>query len=154
MEPQDSDRVRHATIVVERRYAAPPSRVFKAWADPVAYGGWNAPGEGWEVAEQAHEFRVGGRNSSLFGPKGQAIYRSEGRFEDIIADRRIVTAGTMHWGEQRTSTTLCTVELLPDGGGTRLILTDQTAFYAGSETAAQREGGWNALLDNLSRALS
>ena len=32
--------VKHATFVVERTYAAPPARVYRAWADPAAKAKW------------------------------------------------------------------------------------------------------------------
>lgn len=143
----------HATIVVERLYDASPVRVFAAWADPTAHGSWHVPGGDWTVAEAEHDFRPGGREYSRFGPPGEPMCHSEGRFEDIVPDVRIVSAGSMHSNGKRTSSTLCTVELLPNGSGTRLILTDQSAFFDGRETPADREQGWGTILDKLSGAL-
>lgn len=143
----------HATIVVQRIYGASPARVFAAWADPAAHGRWNVPGGDWKIVEAEHDFRVGGREFSRFGPPGKSIYHSEGRFEDIVPDTRIVSAGAMYREETRSSVTLCTVELLPEPGGTRLILTDQSAFFDGGETPADREQGWGAILDKLDVAL-
>ena len=45
-----------------------------------------------------------------------------------------------------------TVEFLPDGDGTRVELTHSE--LAGDESRAQHEHGWNAVLDNLSRAIA
>jgi hypothetical protein len=39
---------------------------------------------------------------------------------DIVPDARIISAATMHSGETRISTTLCTIELLAKGAGTIL----------------------------------
>jgi hypothetical protein len=47
------------------------------------------------------------------------------------------------------SATLCTVELLPDGSRTKLILTDQSVFFDGRETPADRSSGWRKVLDRL-----
>ena len=71
-----------------------------------------------------------------------------------MPNERIVRSATMHRRGQRTSSTLCTVEILPDAGGTRLILTDQSAFFDGAETPAIREGGWGAILDKLGAHLT
>ncbi len=145
--------IAHATIAVERTYAASPARVFAAWADPAAHGRWNVPGGGWRIVETEHDFRVGGRQFSRFGPPGEPIYHAEGRFKDIVPNARIVSAGTMHSNGTRTSITLCTIELLAEGAGTRLILTDQSAFFDGLESPADREQGWGAVLGKLDAAL-
>jgi uncharacterized protein YndB with AHSA1/START domain len=144
--------VHHDTVVVERRYQASPERVFAAWADPKSHGNWNVPGNGWVIIESVHEFRVGGRQFSSFGPPGNPLHHSEGRFEDIVPNVHIVSAGTMHAGDRRMTTTLCTVEFLPDGEGTHLILTDQSAFY-GDEKASDRSQGWGQILDKLGGVL-
>jgi uncharacterized protein YndB with AHSA1/START domain len=145
--------VKHDTIVVERSYKASPKRVFAAWADPNAHGLWKTPGEDWELAESENDFRVGGREMSRFGPKGHANFWSDGKYVDIVPDARIVSAGTMHDGDTRISSTLCTVELLREGSGTRLILTDQSAFFDGHETPADRQSGWGQILDRLGAQL-
>lgn len=141
--------VQHATIVIERNYDATPARVFAAFADPAERAQWHVPGDDWEVTEHEHNFRVGGSLKSRFGPKGAPVYFNDGVYLDIVPDARIISAGTMHSGETPTSTTLCTVELLADGAGTRLILTDQSAFLDGHEEPADRKTGWGAILDKL-----
>ena len=50
----------HGTIRLERRYKAPPHRVFAAWAEPQARAQWDVPGR-WVIAEQTFDFREGGR---------------------------------------------------------------------------------------------
>ena len=146
--------VQHSTMVLDRTYDAPPARVFAAWADPAARVQWDVPGDDWVIAEYEQDFRVGGREASRFGPKGDAKYRSEGRYLDIVPDVRIISAGTMHEGDERISTTLCTVELLAEGKGTRLILTDQSAFLGDREKPSDREEGWGAILDKLGAHLA
>lgn len=144
---------KHATIVLERTYDASPARVFAAWADPKARARWDVPGDGWELAEFESDFRIGGREFSRFGPKGDERFWSEGLYLDIVQDRRIVSAGTMHSGKTRVSVTLATIELLPEEGGARLILTDQSAFLDGGEDPASREQGYGTVLDKLATLL-
>ena len=50
--------------------------------------------------------------------------------------------------DARMTATLCTVELYPEGSGTRLVLTDQSAFF-GRETEADRRESWGEILDRL-----
>jgi len=146
-----------ATTVVERRYDVPVARVFRAWADPKQYIKWFAPGGDWVVADCELDFRIHGRQMAFFGPVGELRFKSDGRFEDIVEDRRIVTAGSMHdiaepAGNQRMSTTICVVEFLEDQGGTHLILTDHSVFYTW-ETADDRSKGWGEILDKLATHL-
>jgi uncharacterized protein YndB with AHSA1/START domain len=146
--------VQHATIVLDRIFDASPARVFAAWADPAARMQWDVPGDDWEIAEHEQDFRVGGREATRFGPKGDPLYFSEGRYLDIAPDARIISAGTMHRGDTRISTTLCTIEVLAEGTGARLILTDQSAFLDGGEKPSDREGGWGAILHKLDAHLT
>lgn len=141
--------VKHDTITIERNFAASCLRVFAAWADPKVHGRWYVPGDDWELANYENDFRVGGRQMSRFGPKGDPKYFSDGSYLDIVPEARIVSVGTMHDGITRISATLCTVELFAEGAGTRLILTDQSAFFDGRETPSDRQSGWGKMLDRL-----
>ena len=145
--------VQHSTIVVERTYNVSPARVFAAWSNPAERAQWDVPGDDRAIAEYQQDFRVGGREAGRFGPKGDLKYSTEGRYLDIVPNARIVSAGTMLSGEMRTSATLCTIELLVDGAGTRLILTDQSAFFDGREKPADRESGWGSILNKLTAYL-
>lgn len=143
------NQVKHSTIVVERSFKASPAKVFAAWADPVAYGRWAVPGgDDWVLAEFEHEFKVGGRNMSVFGPKGALRYRSVGHYLDIVPNERIVNAEAMHDGDLRIAATLYTVELQEENGGTHLILTDQSASLDG-KTHEDRIAGWEEIFDRL-----
>jgi Bacterial protein of unknown function (DUF899)/Activator of Hsp90 ATPase homolog 1-like protein len=66
-----------------------------------------------------------------------------------VPEARIVSVGTMHDDNTRISATLCTVELLAEGAGTRLVLTDQSAFFHDRETPSERKSGWGQILDTL-----
>lgn len=79
--------------------------------------------------------------------------RNDTLFLDIASDARIVFAYSLSAGEVRTSAALTTVELAADGGGTRLLLTEQVAFLDGVDGAAGRQRGWGALLDRLAAAI-
>jgi uncharacterized protein YndB with AHSA1/START domain len=143
--------VSHETFAVERTYPASPSRVFAAWADPDAKARWfGDPDSG--VEEYELDFRVGGREFNRGVHEGSA-YTYEARYQDIVAGERIVYAYDMHLGDQRISVSLGTVELSPDGEGTRLTYTEQGAFLDGLDSAAQRESGTGQLLDALEKYL-
>jgi uncharacterized protein YndB with AHSA1/START domain len=86
-------------------------------------------------------------------PDGMS-YRYDAMFYDIVPDRRIVYSYEMYSAGARVSVSVATVELMPEGGGTRLAYTEQGAFLdAGRDGAAEREDGMTELLDNLMRVL-
>ena len=105
------------------------------------------------------DFRVGGaeRVRSRFREgtpfKGVALI-NEGVYQDIVPNRRVVTASTMTLGDQRISASQVTVELLPTDQGTNLICTHQGAFFEGADGPQIREGGWRKLLEKLARELT
>lgn len=144
--------VTHATFAVKRKYDASPARIFAAWADPAAKARWfGSPGD--SAAEFELDFRIGGRELSRgTAPNGQR-YAFEALYQDVVPDDRIVYTYDMHIDERRISVSLATVELRPEGEGTRLTYTEQGAFLDGLDTPEQREQGTGGLLDALGEEL-
>jgi uncharacterized protein YndB with AHSA1/START domain len=147
----------HSTFAIERVYTAPPARVFAAFANEATKRRWFAEGSGSEVDEFSVDFRVGGRENTRFrftgGPPGAppagTRMGNDTVYLDIVPNQRIVFAYAMTVGEHRMSASLATVELSPSGGGTRLIFTEQAAFFDRSDGPQLREQGWRALLQKL-----
>ena len=130
--------VKYATFTLDRRYAASPAQVFAAWADPAAKAGW------FGGTEHTLDFRVGGQEVN----RGDRFtFTSD--YRDIVADERIVYTSTLHEGADLATVTLTTVELEPDGDGTRLVLTEQGSYLDGREEPAWREQGTGDWLDKL-----
>ena len=142
----------HGTIRLERRYKAAPARVFAAWADPKARAQWDVPGR-WVIAEQRFDFREGGRELKRFGPRDDPRFVADTLYLDIVSDRRIVFSYSMTSRGEPISISLTTVEIMPDGQGTKLLLTEQVAFLDGVDGTASRQEGWGALLDRLGDAI-
>ena len=145
--------MRHATLVVERNYDAPPSRVFEAWSTREAKARWFAGPSQWVEQDRGFDFRIGGRER-LKGlwPDGR-VSLFEARYQDIVPNRRIVYTYEMLIDNAKISVSLATVELAAAGAGTRLTFTEQTVFLDGYDDAGSRERGTRALLNNLERAL-
>jgi uncharacterized protein YndB with AHSA1/START domain len=143
----------HDTIVTERIYPHPPDQVFAAWRDPATKREWFAEGEGWRLEEYGLDFRVGGREHGRFRRGNGPETRNETVYLDIVVDRRIVMAYTMAIDGTNISASLGTVEFENLGGSTRLIYTEQAAFFDGADGSASRKQGWNGLLERLSAAL-
>jgi uncharacterized protein YndB with AHSA1/START domain len=145
--------VTHSTFVIERTYAVPPARVFAAFADPMTKARWFARTDEWGPDQHTLDFRVGGRETSRGGPPGGPVHSFDGRYHEIVPDRRIIFAYDLSLDETLISVSLATVEFQPEGSGTRLIFTEQGAFLESYDDPAERERGFGALLDALGAVL-
>ncbi len=149
----------HSTFVIERSYPKPLERVFSAFADAATKRRWFIEGEHHDVEEFAMDFRVGGTERARYRFKegtpfpGVAL-TNEGRYQDIVPNRRIVEALTMTLGDRRISASLVSVEFLPTDHGTDLICTHQGAFFEGADGPQRREEGWRQLLERLANELA
>ncbi|MER6827298.1 SRPBCC family protein [Streptosporangium sp. NPDC000563] len=137
--------VTHATFTLERVYGVAPSRVFAAWADPVAKARWFAAPDG----KHDLDFRVGGKEVNRGGPEHGPGMTFESSYQDIVPDERIVYTSTLSVGDDLATVSFTTVEFVPEGTGTRLVLTEHDAFLDGHEKPEWRERGTGEWLDAL-----
>jgi uncharacterized protein YndB with AHSA1/START domain len=151
----------HSTFVIERSYPKPAKTVFAAFADPGKKRRWFAEGEGHELQQFELDFRVGGTERLKYQmkagtPVAGMIIINESRYQDIVPERRIVTAATMDLGEKRILIALVTAEFLQTDKGTDLILTHQGIYLSGASglTPPMLEAGWRGLLDSLQTELA
>lgn len=143
----------HATFVIERIYDASPARVFKAWSDPAVKARWfRGPGE-WQRGTYELDFRVGGRERLSGGPPGQPPHTYDAVYQDIVPNERVIISYAMQAGDTPISVSLATVELKPQGKGTRLTFTEQAAFLDDFVDGGGRERGTIELLDQLGQEL-
>lgn len=143
--------VTHGTFVVQRSYPVSTARAFKAWADPALKARWFMGGT--TPDKYALDFRIGGKESNRIELPGGQVITYAAMFQNIVADNRIVYSYDMHDGDQHTSASLTTVEFKPEGQGTRLVLTEQGAFFDGFDSPKEREEGNNFLLGALAEML-
>lgn len=138
--------VKHGTFVVERIYAATPERVYQAWADPIAKAKWFSKPE-------VFDFQVGGREYSRGGPPEGPVFTFDASYQELVPEQRIVYTYTLDSGDVRVSVSITTVELIKVEGGTKLIYTEQGAFFDGHDTPEIREHGTNIMLDTLGKVV-
>lgn len=145
-----SDRsVTHATFTLEHSYEAPPARVFEAWADSEVKARWFAGDpSGYEL-----DFRPGGIERNRAAHDGKQI-TWESLYREIVADERIVYTSVLYESDKVATVSLTTVELVPEGGGTRLVLVEAGAYLDGREQPAWREQGTGDWLDSLGAELT
>jgi uncharacterized protein YndB with AHSA1/START domain len=158
-QPTEQQLAIHSTFVIERSFPKSPERVFSAFADTTKKRRWFAEGEMHEVEEFTSDFRVGGAERLRYRFKEGTPFKgveiiNQGTYQEIVPNRRIVSASTMALGGKTFSASLVTVELVPTATGTDLICTHQGAFFEGADGPQIREAGWRKLLDNLAAELS
>jgi len=142
-------------FAIERTFPQSPARVFRAFADPRAKAKWfHGPAEEWSQETSEMDFRIGGRERSVGQLHSDAIpHVFNAIYQDIVPDQRIVFSYDMEIGTQRISVSLTTIELSPEGEGTRMLFTEQGAYLDGYDDAGARERGTRGLLDQLARSL-
>jgi uncharacterized protein YndB with AHSA1/START domain len=158
--------VLHGSFTVERDLAAPPGRVYSAYADFSVRRRWfRMPGDPLRGSHEL-DFRVGGHEvaSGVFAPTGEAEETLEYRstFWDLEPGSRIVFSYSVTVDGVRRWASLVTVSLpaLPrsSGEGTRLRHTEQYAYLAyagdGAHDVAHLKGSLPLQLNGLAAALT
>jgi uncharacterized protein YndB with AHSA1/START domain len=148
----------HDTFTIERTLSAPPARVFEALSSPEIKARWfQGPPSSWTEKERSLDFRVGGRervsgvHSSSIASVFDALYL------DIVPGERVVYVYEMTVNGRKISASLATFQLFAEGKKTRLVLTEQGAYFADPEleryapngAVAARLDGTQALMDQL-----
>lgn len=144
----------HASFTITRRWKAPPSRVFAAFADRTQKDKWFGGGDAWEPVSRSFDFRVGGQeNVSGRWKKTGVVSHFNCVYHDIVENARIIYSYVMHLDDRKISVSQACIEITPDGAGSRLVLTEYGDYLDGYDDAGSREHGTNALMDALGKSL-
>src|SRR3954470_5450043 len=156
--PQRSRRppmsIRQHDFTIERRFRQTPAQTFRAFADPGLKQRWFGVPEAWTDAQLELDFRVGGSEVSVGRDPRGALHEFRSRYHDIVDGERIVFAYDLLLDGRLISVSLTTVEVRPDGHGTRLVFTEHGAFFDDLEDPAERQHGTGLLLDGLAAFLA
>ncbi len=149
-------QVIHDTFVIKRTYPTTPVHVFAAFAQMDKKRRWFAESDSHVVEAFEQDFRIGGQERLQYRYKSGTpfqgvVVQSEGRFQDIVDNQRVVTASSMTLGDKRISASLVTLELSANQEGTDLLCTFQGAFFEGADGPKIRVLGWRHLLEHLAK---
>jgi uncharacterized protein YndB with AHSA1/START domain len=135
-------------FTLERRYDAPPARVFAAFANREMKQRWMGCDQVAAPVIEQFEFRIGGREISRgIGSDGVA-HIFEGTYLDIVDGQRFIFAFVMHLDDRKLSASIASVEIMPDGEGARLIFNEQGVYF-GENGWAEREEGTSAGMQQM-----
>lgn len=144
----------HATFHLERVYDGPAARVWTALTDAQAKARWFVGPDGqWELIERRMDVRVNGRERLKGRWQGGVVSTFDALYHDVVPGERLVYAYDMYLDDTKISVSLATLQLKPEGGRTRLVVTEQGAFLDGYDDAGKREHGTGLLLDALGASL-
>ena len=141
-----------APLTVRRTFKATRERVFRAWTDPKALAQWWHAGPDMEPGVCEVDLRTGGKYTLKMKNKVKGIeHVTVGVFLEVVEPERLVY--TWNWlnGPPGTVETRVTVEFLPRGSETELVLT-HSGFT--EEPVRENHGkGWGACLAELDALL-
>jgi len=136
-------------FTIERVLDASPARVFAAFADAKLKKQWFGVSEEWEPLESSLDFRVGGDEVDHGRHVSGMVSKMWAQYQDIVPDQRIVWTYRMTLNDKPISVSLASVELTPEGAGTRMVFTEQDAFLDDFEDNGGRQQGTSQILDVL-----
>jgi uncharacterized protein YndB with AHSA1/START domain len=131
-----------AAVVVRRTIAAKPEELFDAWLDAEALAVWMRP-TGIRHTSAKTEPRVGG-SYEIIMQGDEKIYPHHGVYQVIDRPRRLVFTWRSHATEGATS--LVTVEFLPLGERTEVLLTHEQLPADAHESHLK---GWTSGIERL-----
>jgi len=139
-------------LVLRRTYAASPATVYEAWTTPEQMRLWLRPTDQFNHTMLEVDLRVGGNYRIGFESPDGEINTVGGQFREIVPDSRLVYSWMWEApNEFADIETQITIEFLPSGEGTELVLT-QERFP--EECMKERHmQGWTGSLDQLHKAV-
>lgn len=142
---QSTQAIRQA-VRVERRFHAPPERVFHAWTTAEELNRWSDPDP--TLASVEVDLRVGGRYTIAMARPDGTVHRVSGVYREIDTPRRLVY--TWRWETIADfPETVVTVEFhRRDDGGTDLVLIHDG--LPDNESGRRHTHGWTESLNKLS----
>jgi uncharacterized protein YndB with AHSA1/START domain len=148
----------HASFTITRHWKHAPARVFDAFAKEEAKAKWFAGPPGFEQHEKSFDFREGGRETLSGKHPNGMVTAFNCVYHDIVMPSatetgRIIYSYVLHIDGKKVSVSQAAIEIHPEPGGTKLVLTEYGDYLDGYDDAGKREHGTNWLMDTLEKSL-
>jgi len=138
------------SVTIQRRYNAPPAKVYAAWTQAEMIVGWFGPSDAKKDSLRASmDVRTGGRFTISFTHGSGEYYKVDGVYKEVIPDEKLVFSWAWHSTPERESQV--TVITRPEGSGTLLTLMHEQLFDQAAADAHRR--GWTGMLETLAAVL-
>lgn len=142
--------VTNATFTIDRMVKAPPERVFAAYTSLEAKSAWFKTPSECETLVRDFDFRIGGTERFHARWPSGLVTDFQATYHDIVPNERIILVYDLFHNGDKLSVSLQTLEFRAEGGGTRLIHTEQGSYLVGgADAVAGREHGTTWHVDNL-----
>jgi uncharacterized protein YndB with AHSA1/START domain len=139
----------HGSFTIDRTYPVPAAKVFAALAQPELKARWFAGPPGWTEYERRMDFRVGGEEKVEGRHPTGKVSCFTARYHEIVPNERVVYVYDMHIDGSHLSLSLATIELTPEGDGTKLRFTEHAAYLDGTDGNDARREGTAWLLEQI-----
>jgi len=134
------------SVTLNRRYNAPPERVFAAWTQPAEIVRWFGASDAKADSIKAiADVRNGGRFSFSFIHGSGEHFEVSGIYKEVVPNEKLVFSWAWHSTPERESQV--TVLTKPDGTGTLLTLKHEQLFDQAA--ADNHKRGWTGMLENI-----
>jgi uncharacterized protein YndB with AHSA1/START domain len=139
-------------LAIRRVYDAPRERVYAAWTDPHLAAQFLGPGD-MRVSAVEMDVRAGGKFRIMMQHPDGADWGVGGTYREVVPPQRLSMTWTWEEDDPKDEhESLLTIEFFDRDGKTELVLTHE--YLASVESRDRHAGGWNAILDQLPKALS
>jgi uncharacterized protein YndB with AHSA1/START domain len=135
---------------IQRRYDAPPERVWQAWTDPQALSRWFGPGDDGSVTQADIDLRPGGAYTIAFRTPDGEEHRVSGTYEEVARPRKL--SFTWAWQSTPERVSFITVRFEPRDGGTLMSFRHERFFDRAARDSHER--GWRMTIAKLDRLMS
>jgi uncharacterized protein YndB with AHSA1/START domain len=149
--PANTAAISRPSVTIQRRYDAPPARVYAAWTKADMIVRWFGPTDARQETVKAEmDVRVGGRFTISFTKADGDSLRVTGLYKEVVPDHKLVFGWAWLTGSGHESQV--TVVTTADGDGTLLTLTHEQLLDEPTRDGHRR--GWSESLEKLAATLA